>query len=109
MATYLLVFRSSADYRPSAETGAAWSAWHQGLGARLKDRGNPVFRAAAVGAKPDGTVLGGYSLVRAADLETAVALASSCPGLDSGMCVEVGEITNSDDSFDAWLDEHSGT
>lgn len=109
MATYLLVFRSSADYRPSAETGVAWSAWHQRLGARLKDRGNPIFRAAAVGATPAETVLGGYLLVRAADLDAAIVLARACPGLDSGMSVEVGEITNTDDSFDAWLDEHSGT
>src|SRR5579859_419245 len=52
------------------------------------------------------TALGGYSLIRAADLDAAVAVAKTCPGLESGMTVEVGEVTNSDDSFDAWLAAH---
>jgi hypothetical protein len=83
-----------------------WSAWQQSLGARLKDRGNPVFRAQTVGAEPGETILGGYSLVRAANLEAAVTIAKGCPGPDAGMAVEVGEVTNFDQSFDAWLAEH---
>lgn len=106
MTTYLLAFRAPADYHPSAETAAAWSAWHQSLGASLKDRGNPIFRAQTLGAEPGETVLGGYSLVRAANMDAAVALAKGCPGLDAGMSVEVGEVTNRDDAFDAWLAEH---
>ncbi|HLX49592.1 MAG TPA: hypothetical protein VKS82_14790 [Streptosporangiaceae bacterium] len=106
MATYLLIFRSPHDYKPSPETGAAWSAWHQGLGAQLRDRGNPVFRSQVLGGEVGDTALGGYSLIRAADLDAAVAVAKTCPGLESGMTVEVGEVTNSDDSFDAWLAAH---
>jgi hypothetical protein len=108
MTTYLLAFRAPADYQPSPEMAAAWSAWQHSLGDRLKDRGNPVFRAETVGSSAAGTVLGGYSLVNAADLDAAVALAGGCPGLDAGMGVEVGEVTNLDDSFDAWVAEHHG-
>jgi hypothetical protein len=104
--TYLLVYRAPADYSPSPETAAAWSVWHQSLGASLKDRGNPVFRAETIGASPGETVLGGYSLVRAANLDAATALAKGCPGVGAGMSVEVGEVTNLEDRFDAWLAAH---
>jgi hypothetical protein len=106
MTTYLLTFRAPKDCKPSPATAAEWSAWHQSLGAHLKDRGNPVFRTQTVGAEPGQTILGGYSLIRAADLDAAVAMAKGCPGLGAGMCVEVGEVTNSDDSFDTWLTGH---
>ncbi|MCW2936236.1 MAG: hypothetical protein JWM19_7198 [Actinomycetia bacterium] len=106
MTTYLFVYRAPANYSPSPETAVAWSAWHQSLGASLKDRGNPVFRAETLGAGPAGTVLGGYSLVRAANLDAAAALAKGCPGLGAGMSVEVGEVTNVEDSYDAWLAAH---
>jgi hypothetical protein len=38
-----------ADYAPSAGTFEAWATWQRRLGARLKDRGNPAFVAAALG------------------------------------------------------------
>src|SRR5258708_7061862 len=48
-------------------------------GARLKDRGNAGFAAAAVGATAADTTLGGYSLTRAPSLDAAVGLARGCP------------------------------
>jgi len=107
MTTYLLVIRAPADYQPSPEMAAEWCAWQHSLGASLRDRGNPVFRAETAGPTPADTVLGGYSLVRAVDVDAAVALAKGCPGLDAGMSVEVGEVTGLDDSFDAWVAEHT--
>jgi hypothetical protein len=74
------------------------------LGARLKDRGNPAFAAAALGASVADTTLGGYSLIRAGNLDAAVALAGSCPLLLDGGAVEVCELANHDDRFDKWLD-----
>jgi hypothetical protein len=41
------------------------ATWQRKLGARLKDRGNSGFAAAALGASVAGTTLGGYSLIRA--------------------------------------------
>jgi hypothetical protein len=38
-------------------------------------------------------VLGGYSLITAADLEAAVILGKGCPFLENGGGVEVGELT----------------
>ena len=103
MSTYLFTFRAPADYAPSAGTFDAWATWQRKLGARLKDRGNPAFAAAALGASVAGTTLGGYSLIRAGHLDAAVALARGCPLLPHG-AVEVCELANHDDRFDNWLD-----
>jgi hypothetical protein len=104
MSTYLFTFRAPADYAPSAGTFDAWAAWQHRLGARLKDRGNPAFATAALGASVADTTLGGYSLIRAGNLDAAVALARSCPLLLHGGAVEVCELASHDDRFDMWLD-----
>jgi len=55
MSAYLFTFRPPSGYEPSAATFAAWSSWQLELGVRLKDRGNPGFAAASVGAGVAGT------------------------------------------------------
>jgi YCII-related domain len=94
MATFLLSYRMPRDYahgRPGvAET---WQAWFAGLGTSLAERGNPTFESAALGECGPGTKLGGFSLITADDLESAIALAKSCPAVQSGAGgVEVGVI-----------------
>ncbi len=61
MSAYLFTFRSPDHYAPDSGTFEEWSRWQLELGARLMDRGNPAFAAAAVGADPASTTLGGYS------------------------------------------------
>ena len=78
------------------------------LGARLKDRGNPGFAAAALGASVAGPTLGGYSLIRAASLDAAVALARGCPLLPQGGAVEICALANHDDRFEL-RDSHRDT
>ena len=104
MSTYLFTFRPPAGYAPSAETFGAWSSWQLELGARLKDRGNPGFAAASLGASAADTKLGGYSLIRAGSLDAAVALARDCPMLNAGGAVEICELASHDERFDHWLD-----
>ncbi len=104
MSSYLFTFRPPSGYAPSAATFGAWSRWQLELGARLKDRGNPGFAAAALGASAADTTLGGYSLIRAGSLDAAVALARGCPLLNDGGAVEICELTSHDERFDQWLD-----
>lgn len=104
MSAYLFTFRAPDPYAPSAGTFDAWAAWQAGLGARLKDRGNPGFSAAIVGASAAETTLGGYSLIRAGSLQAAAALAGGCPLLAAGGAVEICELAEHDERFDAWLD-----
>jgi hypothetical protein len=42
--------------------------WCEGLGAHLKDHGNPAFTMTTVGNCGPETTLGGYTLITAADL-----------------------------------------
>jgi hypothetical protein len=93
MPTYLISNRPPKDYKPSADVMEAWNAWFGALGDHLVDRGNPVFSAKALGTPADETRLGGYTLIIADDLHSAVALAEQCPVLKQGGGVEVGELT----------------
>jgi hypothetical protein len=58
------------------------------------DAGNPVFHRSPLGnTTTTDTVLGGYSIASAENLEAAVVLAKGCPFLEAGGGVEVGELT----------------
>jgi hypothetical protein len=93
MPSYVFTYRTRKDYAPSSDTMEAWKGFFDGLGSHLVALGNPTFARRAIGAEPAKTVLGGYSIVEADDLDAAVALASGCPTLQHGGGVEVGELT----------------
>jgi hypothetical protein len=94
MATFVIVNRAPKHYTPSADAMAAFNAWFEDLGANLVDRGNPVFEARTLGNSGADTMLGGYTLITADDLEAAVALAKGHPLVHHGGGVEVGELTS---------------
>jgi hypothetical protein len=74
---------------------AAWGAWFGSLGAAIIDGGNPTGESKTVGAGgsvSDGggaNPTSGYSLIEAASLDAAVAMAKGCPILAAGGTVEV--------------------
>lgn len=75
---------------------AQWMAWMGSLGAALVDGGNPAGPSKTVstaGVADDGgsNPVSGYSLVEAADIDAAVALAGGCPILSDGGTVEIAE------------------
>lgn len=100
MAKYLFVYHGGKPPE-SPEEGekvmAAWGAWLGGIGEDLVDGGNPVGQSSTVQA--DGSVVdnggsnpaSGYTLVEAASLDAALAVAKGCPILESGGSVEVAE------------------
>lgn len=91
MNTYLLVHRQPHNYSGSPEAAAAWEAWFGKLSDALVDKGNAVLRdRSIIGAAGTGLPLGGYTIVRAANLEEATTLASGCPILLNGGAAEVG-------------------
>ena len=108
MTSYLFTFRAPAGYTGTPDTFEAWCAWQARLGVRLKDRGHRAVAAAALGAGPAETALGGYSVIRAASLDHAITLARDCPMLAYGGTVEVGELDVNDQGFDKWLEAHLG-
>jgi hypothetical protein len=101
MANYLFTYHGGGmpeTEEEGAKVMAAWGAWMGTLGDALVDQGNPVGPSASVAT--DGTTapfhgpdtVTGYSIVMAADLDAATALAMGCPIRDDGGWVEIGEI-----------------
>ncbi len=102
MANYLLTYHGGGvpeTEEEGAKVMAAWEAWMGSLGAALAEPGNPVGPSATIAA--DGSTspshgpdtVTGYSIVTAASLDDALALAKGCPILADGGSVEVGEVT----------------
>ena len=101
MANYLFTYHGGGTpetEEEGAQVMAAWGAWLGGLGEAVVDQGNPVGPSASVAN--DGTTapldgpdtVTGYSIVVAPDLDAATTMAKSCPILDDGGWVEIGEI-----------------
>ena len=77
---------------------AAWGAWYEMLGDRVVNPGNPVGKSWTVdakGAREGGGAdpLSGYTILRAASIEEACALAAQNPMVvDGSGSAEVAEI-----------------
>jgi YCII-related domain len=93
MPTYLLSYRMPAGYVSTPDTRASWTAFFDTVSTQLEDIGAPIFTRDSVGETGPHTVLGGYTMIDAASLGQAAALAERCPLIDHGGGVEVGELT----------------
>ena len=110
MKDFLLVFRNDSTEvsRPSPEQMQAsmklWMDWLGGIAAqnKLTDKGNRLDFSGKV-VKPNNIIadgpyteikesIGGYSIIKADDLDEAAELAKGCPILTMGGNVEVREI-----------------
>ena len=94
MPNFIFTYRSAKSYDASTdpESLAAWGTFlNDVIAPNVVDPGFPVFEpSTVVGDAGTSTRLGGYSIVTADDLETAVAMAESCPSIERGGGVEVG-------------------
>jgi hypothetical protein len=112
LTTFLFSYRVAKDATPAdADAHAAWRAWFGEINDHVADLGNPIFERTVIGAPVDQTVLGGYSLIDATDLDQAVALAQGCPLLALGGGVEVGVVTrlSADDLMTTVADHATAT
>ena len=98
MANFLLTFHGGSmpeTKEAQDQVMAAWTDWFGTLGDALVDGGNPISQSKAI--SPDGSVVdatsapSGYSIIKANDLDSAVALAKGCPVLAGGAAVVVSE------------------
>ena len=99
MPKYLFIYRAGQDFAPPKNGGdhmQNWRAWSQGLGAAMVYPGMPCSTANIVG--PKGVTPGsgepgvaGISVVEAADMEAAMAIAQECPHLDLNGDIVVAE------------------
>lgn len=102
MGQYLLAYHGGSTPE-SEEAGAQsmrdWTAWLDGLGSAVIDRGNPtmvVKTLSAGGGLKDGAAdpVTGYSVIRADSFEHAAQLSKDCPhfgGATPGT-IEIAEI-----------------
>lgn len=94
MPDFMFVYRTHKGARAATpEDVAAWQAFLDGLGSSLVDAGNPVVQHRAVNGRDTGTMIVGYSVVRASDMDAAVAMAQPCPALRDGGVVELAELS----------------
>jgi hypothetical protein len=99
MSNFLLLYHGGArpeDPAEQAKVMNAWTEWFGELGSALVDGGNPASQTrhiAADGAvtQVNGGAPTGYSIIKAADMDSAVALAKGCPVLLGGASLQVVE------------------
>lgn len=82
------------------EMMTAWKAWIDGLGDSMVNPGTPLGMSKTVsasGVTDDGgpNPLMGFSIVRADNIDGAIAMAKSCPFVDMGS-IEVAEMMQMD-------------
>jgi hypothetical protein len=99
MANFLLAYKAGAGPGTPEEgqaAMAAWMAWFGSMGTAVVDIGNPFGPSKTVSLEgvSDGgdSELSGYSIVSAAGIDAAVALAKGCPIVAGGGSVEVYQI-----------------
>ena len=91
MPQFVFTYRSPTGYTPNGEKVQAWWDWFNSMGDQLVELGKPVFDRGVIGnTSRESTELGGYSIISADDLESAMTIAKGCPQLDNGGGVEVG-------------------
>jgi hypothetical protein len=79
-----------ADAEAGRKTMQAWMAYFGRMGDKIVDGGAPLGARQSVAGAPAGGATG-YSLIRADNLEEAVALTEGHPHLMSGGAIEVLE------------------
>ena len=116
MKEFALIFRNSLNpqVQPSPEqiqqVLTDWMSWLGGIAAqnKLVDKGNRLSVSQSKTVRPDDVVtdgpytelkefINGYSIIRATNIDEAVAMAKGCPALRIGGNVEVRALVSSDD------------
>ncbi len=100
MTTDYLLLYSGGSMPESEEEQArvmkAWTDWYGKLGSALVDGGNPASQTREIAAdgavtQVNGGAPTGYSIIKADDIDSAVALAKGCPVLQGGASLQVVE------------------
>ena len=99
MSNFLLLYHGGSrpeDPAEQAQVMKAWTDWFGELGSALVDGGYPASQTRQIGV--DGSVIPvkggaptGYSIIKAADMDSALALAKGCPVLQGGASLQVVE------------------
>jgi len=92
MPNFVFTYRAAPGTARTPESAQAWMSYFDDLGGHVADIGQPAAETGSVGNCGPDTMLGGYSLITAASLDEALALAKGCPSVARDGGVEVGEL-----------------
>ncbi len=101
MTNYIYIFHGGSKPATPAEQErvmAAWSGWLGGLGDAVVEPGAPfgpsktVFDGHRVHDDGGANPASGYTIIKAASLDDAVAKSKGCPIFESGGSIEVCEV-----------------
>lgn len=93
MPNYLLAYHGGGMPETEEEgkrVMAAWTSWMEAHGPAIVDGGNPVGRAVTIatsGSVSEGAganPVSGYSIIKADNMDAAIAIAKGCPILGEG-------------------------
>ncbi|MEP3295214.1 MAG: hypothetical protein ABJO27_01780 [Pseudoruegeria sp.] len=99
MPEFALIYHGSPQFS-SAQDGqdhmTRWKAWSAGLGDAMIVPGAPFGPSKTIqsdGSVQDGAPdpAAGYTVIEAADMDAAIALAKPCPHLDAGGTLEIAQ------------------
>mgnify|MGYP001815037089 CR=1 FL=1 len=101
MPKYLLTYHGEmnmedmpTDPEAVAAVMAEWGAWYESMGTALVDGGAPISGSTAIsadGAADAPAKLSGYTIIEAADVAAATAIAEGSPVLANGHSVQISE------------------
>lgn len=99
MPKFVLAYHGNPDIKSKEEGAAhmaAWQAWSAGLGDAVIDPGMPVGVSktiTATGVEDGGgsNPLSGITIIQAANMDEAIAMAKDCPHISGSGTIEVAE------------------
>jgi hypothetical protein len=92
MPNFVFAYRTAPGTARTPQSAQAWTSWFDDLNGHVADIGKPGLETGTVGNCGPGTKLAGYSLIAAADLDEALALAKGCPAMTRDGGVEVAQL-----------------
>ena len=92
MPNFVFTYRTAPGTARTPESADAWRSWFDDMAGHVAEIGKPALESAAIGNCGQDTMLGGYSLITAADLDEALALTKGCPALARDGGVEVAQL-----------------
>jgi hypothetical protein len=104
MSNYVLLYTGGGMPATEAERKKItdeWMAWYKKIDSAVVDQGNPFSPMAKnisgdgkVFDGPVGSMVTGYTIIKAMSLDAAIQLAKSCPALKNGSKISVYETIN---------------
>ena len=92
MKKFVFLYNSEPNETPSDDVMDVWMSWFNSIAGSILEMGNPFNGGTLVTADsssvipPENKPISGYTVIKAEDLDAAIAIAKTCPG-KSGMQV----------------------